>query len=143
MKSRLQSHTPHACTQHQVNAGTRAEAIRTWEVMAACTTLCRDHQSSELFTDSSPALCPRALPPSPPSSAPLYLSPPLPFSSPLHPPHYQLTLATAEAYTVMTRKKVIIVSQPNTSDQVVPLEGPKQPGDESPPPMCSWGMRAA
>ena len=54
-----------------------------------------------------------------------------------------LTFATAEAYTVMTRKKVIIVSQPNTSDHVVPLEGPKQPGDESPPPMCSWGMRAA
>ncbi len=42
-----------------------------------------------------------------------------------------------------TRKKVIIISQPNTSPGVVPLDGPKQPGEPAPPPMCSMGIKAA
>jgi hypothetical protein len=50
-------------------------------------------------------------------------------------------LITAEAYTVITSRKVIVTSQPNTSPLVTPGEGPKQPGDPDPAPMWSVGMR--
>ncbi len=49
-------------------------------------------------------------------------------------------LATAAAYTVMTRRNVIMVSHPNTPPAETPLPGAKQPGEPSPEPICSAGM---
>lgn len=75
-------------------------------------------------------LCPRDAPNkrSPPDKAEAYNDSPMARGAVLP----WLGLATADAYTVMTRKKVIMVSQPKTSPQVVPLAGPKQPGELAP-----------